>query len=57
MDVEGKSLIVGDELDNWIFPATGHLYYDLEAIKKSADKIRALGHRTIYYGHGKPTQN
>ena len=57
VDVEGKSLIVGDELDNWIFPATGHLYYDIEAIKKSADKIRALGHRTIYYGHGKTTQN
>ena len=57
VDVEGKDLIVGDELDNWISPATGHLYHDLDAIKKSAEKITALGERTIYYGHGKPTKN
>lgn len=57
VDVEGKHLIVGDELDNWISPATGHLYNDLDAIKKSADKISELGERTIYYGHGKPTKN
>ena len=57
VDVEGKDLLVGDELDNWISPATGHLYNDLDAIKKSADKITALGERTIYYGHGKPTKN
>ena len=36
VDVEGKYLIVGDELDNWISPATGHLYNDLDAIRKSA---------------------
>ena len=29
---------------------------DFDAIKKSADKIKSLGNRTIYYGHGKPTQ-
>lgn len=57
VDVEKKSLIVGDELDNWISPATGHLYYDMDALKKSADKISALGERTIYYGHGKETKN
>lgn len=57
VDVEGKHLIVGDELDNWISPATGHLYTDLEKIKRSADKISALGERTLYYGHGKPTGN
>ena len=56
VDVEGKDLIVGDALDNWITPATGHLYSDKEALKKSVAKIRALGKRTIYYGHGKPTQ-
>ncbi len=56
VDVEEKHLFVGDELDNWIRPGVGHLYYDLDAIKKSADKIRALGKRTIYYGHGKPTE-
>lgn len=57
VDVESKHLLVGDELDNWIRPGVGHLYHDLDAIKKSAEKIRALGERTIYYGHGKPTDN
>ena len=57
VDVAGSDLIVGDALDNWIRPATGHLYTNLEALKKSAEKIRALGERTLYYGHGKPTEN
>ena len=57
VDVEGKDLMVGDALDNWISPATGHLYSDLDAIKASASKISALGERTLYYGHGKPTKN
>ena len=30
-------------------------YYDREALYKSADIIRSLGERTVYYGHGKPT--
>ena len=57
LDVEGRHLIVGDALDNWIKPGVGHLFYDKEATRKSAEKIRALGDRTIYYGHGKPTPN
>ena len=57
LDVEGRHLLVGDALDNWIRPGTGHLFYDKEATRKSAEKIRALGDRTIYYGHGKPTPN
>ena len=56
VDVEQKHLFVGDELDNWIRPGLGHLYYDFDAIKKSAQKIKGLGTRTIYYGHGKPTE-
>lgn len=56
VDVDGKYLIVGDELDNWIKPGVGHLYYDLAAIRKSAETIKALGERTIYYGHGSPTK-
>ena len=55
VDVEGRDLLVGDALDNWIKPATGHLYSDLTAIQESADRIKSLGNRTIYYGHGKPT--
>ena len=57
VDVEQKHLFVGDELDNWIRPGLGHLYYDFDAIKDSAQKIKGLGARTIYYGHGKPTEN
>ena len=57
VDVEGESLIVGDALDNWIFPSTGHLYSNLKDLKASAKKIKELGPRTIYYGHGKPTNN
>lgn len=57
VDVAGGKLIVGDALDNWISPATGHLYCDLDALKKSAGKIMSLGPRTLYYGHGKPTEN
>ena len=57
VDVDDAHLFVGDELDNWVRPAVGHLYYDFDAIKKSAQKIKDLGQRTIYYGHGKPTEN
>ena len=57
VDVEEKHLFVGDELDNWIRPGVGHLYYDFDAIKESAERVRNLGERTIYYGHGNPTQN
>ncbi len=57
VDVEEQSLLVGDALDNWISPATGHLYNNIENLKESAEKIRSLGERTIYYGHGNPTAN
>ncbi len=57
VDVEGTDLIVGDALDNWIIPATGHLYSNLNDLKASAEKIRSLGPRKIYYGHGKPTES
>lgn len=57
VDVAGSSLLVGDALDNWKCPATGHLYTDMEALRNSAEKIRALGERTLYYGHGNPTEN
>lgn len=57
IDVEAESLLVGDALDNWVSPATGHLYSNIEDLKESAKKIHSLGERTIYYGHGKPTAN
>ena len=57
LDVEGRHLLVGDALDNWIRPGPGRLLYDKEATRKSTENIRALGDRTIYYGHGNPTPN
>ena len=54
VDVEEKHLLVGDAMDNWVFPALGHLYYNMEDIKRSYYKIQALGQRRIYFGHGKP---
>lgn len=57
IDVAGKDLLVGDALDNWLSPATGHLYSNLDAIRKSAERITSLGERTLHYGHGKATAN
>ena len=57
VDVEQKYFLAGDALDNWIRPAVGHLFSDFDAIRQSAEKIKSLGVRTIYYGHGKPTDN
>ena len=51
----GKAFIVGDALDNWVLPGMGHLYSDLDAMKKTYEKIQSLGERTIFYGHGRPT--
>ena len=53
--VADDAMLVGDALDNWIKPGMGHLYTDLEAEKKTVEKIRSFGKRTYYYGHGKPT--
>ena len=53
--VQDSAILVGDALDNWIRPGMGHLYYDLDIQKKTAEKIRSFGARKIYYGHGKPT--
>lgn len=54
--VADDALLAGDALDNWIRPGMGHLYTDLEAEKKTVEKIRTFGKRTYYYGHGKPTE-
>lgn len=53
--IQDHAILVGDALDNWIRPGVGHLYSDLDVLKKTADKIRSFGPRRIYYGHGDPT--
>lgn len=57
IDVDGTHMFVGDALDNWVRPGIGHLYHDRDEIVISAEKIRNLGDRTVYYGHGNPTKN
>lgn len=42
VDVEEKHLLVGDTLDNWITPGTGHLYSDREALYKMRIRFEAL---------------
>ena len=32
-------------------------YSEYENLKKEYEKIKAMGDRTIYYGHGNPTRN
>ena len=54
--IAGDSVFVGDQLDNWIKPAIGHLYTDKESLKRSMEKLRALGDPMIYYGHGACTR-
>lgn len=54
--VSDDALLVGDALDNWIRPGMGHLYTDLEAMKKTVEKIRSFGKRTYYFGHGNPAE-
>ncbi len=49
-------VIVGDQMDNWIRPSEGHLYADKKDLENSMEKLRSLGERTAYYGHGKPTK-
>ena len=54
--VSDDALLVGDALDNWIRPGMGHLYTDLDAMKKTVEKIRSFGKRTYYFGHGNPAE-
>ena len=53
--VPDSILLAGDAEDNWIRPAKGHLFYDKEAMLKSCERIKSLGIKATYYGHGKPT--
>jgi len=57
IDVGGKDLIVGDALMNIFYPTVSMLYHDEKAMLDSARKITALGERTVYFGHGRPTRN
>lgn len=57
LDVEQSDLIVGDVLMNMFYPTVSMLYHDEAQMLKSAERITALGERTIFFGHGKPVAN
>lgn len=57
VDVEEKHLFVGDALMNMFYPTLSHIFHDESELRKSAEKITALGERTIWFGHGKPVDN
>ena len=57
LDIQEKSLIVGDALMNMFYPCTSMIYENKEKMLESAYKISKLGERMIYFGHGKPVKN
>lgn len=57
LDVEQSDLIVGDALMNMFYPTVSMLYHDEAQMLRSAERISALGERTIFFGHGKPVAN
>lgn len=57
VDVGGEHLFVGDALMNMFYPTTSMIFHNREEMLKSAERISALGKRTIYFGHGKPVGN
>lgn len=54
LDVEGRQLFVGDAMMNLLRPEAPCLFADRTEAEKSVEKIRSLGRRTLYFGHGKP---
>lgn len=57
VDVAGEHLFVGDALMNMFYPTTSMIFHDNTEMRKSAERISALGKRTIYFGHGRPVAN
>lgn len=57
LDVERRHLLVGDTLMNMFYPTVSMLYHSRGDMLESAEKITALGDRTIYFGHGGPVPN
>ncbi len=57
LDIDRKTLIVGDALMNMFYPTVSMLYHDRAEMLKSAARISALGDRLIYFGHGAPVKN
>ena len=57
LDVEERDLIVGDALMNFIKPTEALIWHDKEQMRKSVERIKSIGHRTIWFGHGNPVDS
>lgn len=53
----GEHLFVGDALMNFVRPSVSLIFHNREKMLNSAERISALGKRTVYFGHGKPADN
>ncbi len=50
-------IIVGDAMFNMLRPTVARIFEDEDTMRKSVDKIKNSGAKTIYFGHGKPIKN
>jgi len=50
-------IIVGDAMFNMLRPTVARIFEDEESMRKSVEKIKNSGAKTIYVGHGKPIIN
>ena len=57
LDVEEHDLIVGDALMNFVTPSVSLIWHDKEEMLKSVDRIKRIGYRTIWFGHGNPVDS
>ena len=54
VDAAGRYLFAGDAIMNFVCPKPPAVYTNKEKASDSVEKIKALGDRKIYFGHGKP---
>lgn len=54
IDVLGRYLFVGDAMMNFFCPKHPAIYTNREKASVSVEKIKGLGDRKIYFGHGNP---
>ena len=57
LDVEGRDFIVGDALMNFLKPTEALIWHDKAEMRKTVEKIKNIGHRMIWFGHGNPVDS
>ncbi len=54
---EDGEIVVGDAMFNMLRPTVARIFEDEKSMRKSVEKIKNSGAKTIYVGHGKPIKN